>query len=140
MSPNPEIHHISLVTLPLGGAFDLHSFPLLLSAFAVECVFSLRCRRGGRCRGRMTKFHVLVYQIVSKCTGSDCGSQMSSSDIDSVMGGGSQVCHQHEHLQSKSTANRPLAKGVHQDSGRRYTVGWRQTVRERDTGPNNQVS
>ena len=38
--PNPEIHHISLVRLPLGGAFDLHSFPLL-SALAVECVFSL---------------------------------------------------------------------------------------------------
>jgi hypothetical protein len=39
-APNPETHHISL-RLTLGGAFDLHSFLLLLSASAVECAFSL---------------------------------------------------------------------------------------------------
>jgi hypothetical protein len=40
-TPNPEMHRISLVRLSLDGAFDLHSFPLLLSAPAVECAFSL---------------------------------------------------------------------------------------------------
>jgi hypothetical protein len=35
------MHHISLARLPLGGAFDLHSFPLLLSASVVECAVSL---------------------------------------------------------------------------------------------------
>ena len=37
----PEMHRISLARLPLGGAFDLHSFPLLLPASVVECAVSL---------------------------------------------------------------------------------------------------
>jgi hypothetical protein len=44
-----------------------------------------RCRRGDRCGGRMTKLDVLVCQSVSKGTGNDYGSQISSTDIDSVM-------------------------------------------------------
>src|SRR5271154_6526514 len=86
MPSNLEIHHISLVRLPLGGCLRLTFLSVVVICLSSRMCILTRYRRGDRCRGRMTKFHVLVYQIVSKCTGSDCGSQMSSTDIDSIMG------------------------------------------------------